>query len=507
MTKKILALLLALLTIMPLAAACSGDTDVNSGNDTTAADAAGDAVETDEVQGEVPRSQTPDDLPDLDFDGQTVKIYHLDEERRVNYQLIGENHGGDVLFDAVYERNETVKDRLNVDIVFAAAPSSVTGSKLLHAEIGKNVMAGDSDWGDVIFHSAQFGFSGTMVGYYADLMDMPYVNVDQPWWWTDYMEEQSIDTNRRYMLNGDLTLHALMSATAAYFNKEIFTNVNGDIEQLYKLVEDGAWTFEKFLEYCAGAYADVNGDGVRDDDDRFGVYHTGIFEGVNYATLSCGLPMYKRNSDGLPELDVYNENWITWSGYLYDYMMTDEYSRIPTDKKSNVENFTAGKSLFMMDMLFSADKLRDTEFDYGIVPYPKFDEDHNYLSAGATPNADAIMIPITTPTDKYEVIGATIEAMCAETYRSVTEVYYETTLKGKYLGAERDIQMVDIIYKNIGTNFVMVAGVELGEGAISSMFVYVVRDNDGNLASYYDSNKVKFEEYMNGMMEKYNALG
>ena len=47
-------------------------------------------------------------------------------------------------------------------------------------------------------------------------MDLPYVNVDQPWWWTDYMEEESIDTSKRFLLNGDFTLYALMSATSAY---------------------------------------------------------------------------------------------------------------------------------------------------------------------------------------------------------------------------------------------------------------------------------------------------
>jgi len=507
MTKKILALLLALLTVMPLAAACSGGTDDTGAADTTAS--GGDAADTTvEIQGEVPRNMTPDDLPDgLNFDGQTVKIFHRNYYHITDYQLIGENNGGDILFDAVYERNQAVQDRLNIKFEFATTEAEDTNSHTLKDYVQKPILAGESDWCDVLFMSAQFGFTQSLLGYYADLMDLPYVNIDQPWWWSDYMEEQSIDTNKRYLLNGDVTLYALMSATAAYFNKEIFTNLNGDVEQLYTMVEDGTWTFDKFLEYSAAAYSDVNGDGARDEDDIYGSRNTSIFTACNYATLSCGLDMHKRTSDGLPELDIYNENWVKWADYLYDYTQTDEYSKLAATGKSTHDYFGDGKALFSMSMLYDADKLRDTEFEYGIVPFPKFSEELSYKSAGATPNADAVMIPVTTPTDKYEVIGATLEAMCAETYRNVTETYYETTLKGKYLGAERDIQMVDIIYQNIATNFVMVAGVELGNGAISSMFVYVVRDNDGNLTSYYDSNKVKFEEYMKGMMEKYYALG
>ena len=105
-----------------------------------------------------------------------------------------------------------------------------------------------------------------------------------------------------------------------------------------------------------------------------------------------------------------------------------------------------------------------------------------------------------------DAIGASLEALSAESYRTITETYYETTLKGKYLENTRDIQMVDIIYENIGTCFIMVAGVELGAGAISSMFVYCLQKNDGNLTSYYDANKTAFEQYMANMIEKYQNL-
>ncbi|MDD4774306.1 MAG: hypothetical protein PHZ09_12020, partial [Eubacteriales bacterium] len=351
-----------------------------------------------------------------------------------------------------------------------------------------------------------FGFTQSLMGYYIDLMGFPYIDPDRPWWWNAYIEEESIDTTKRYMLNGDLTLFALMSATSAYFNKDMFTNLYSDPAILYDAVENGSWTVDKFLEYCAGAYSDLNGDGRRDEDDIYGARHTSIFTGVNYLTLSCGLPMSGRDGDGLPVLDIYNENWIRWSEMLKDYMMTDEYSKTGAGKTTE-QYFISEGSLFSMGMLFHANEFRDTQFAYGIVPFPKFSEEHKYLSAGATPNAEAIFVPVTTDTNKYDIIGAAVEALCAESYRTITEIYYEKTLKGKYLENERDIRMVDIIYKHIGTCFVMVAGVELGGGAISSMFVYVLQDNDGNLTSYYEANRPAFELYMSDMIDKYQTSG
>ena len=479
--KKILCGLLALLTVCPLLVACGSDSGDNGGSsDTSASGGAAETTAAEEVVGETGRAQAKDDLPDnLDFDGQTITFFYRDLEDIEKYMMEGENNGGDVLFDAVYRRNQTVQERLNVKFAFKKGPEV---SQKFNDEIPKYILAGEADW-DVLFMSAQFGFTQSLLGYYVDLMDFPYVNVDQPWWWTDYMEEESIDTSKRFLLNGDLTLYAL--------------------------VDEGTWTVDRFLEYCAGAYEDVNGDGVRDEDDVYGARHTSIFTGVNYLTLSCGLPMHSRDDKGLPVLNIYNNYWFDWTEILDRYIMTDEYSKISKTPNTitTAHYFNNAKSLFSMSMLYDANLFRDTEFEYGIVPFPKYSEEYDYLSSGATPNAEAIMIPITTDTAKYDAIGASIEALCAESYRTVTETYYETTLKGKYLGSENDIRMVDTIYKNIGTNFVMVAGVELGKGAISSMFVYVIRDNDANLASYFDANKVTFDKYMADMMEKYEELG
>ena len=501
--KKVLCGLLALLTVVPILVSCGGDTDDPVSEGTSGADT--QAADTEAVTGETLRAQAKDDLPSgLDFDGQTITFLYRDIDHIEKYMLIGENNGGDVLFDAVYERNQTVQDRLNVKFEFKKGPDVTLK---LSEEIPKYILAGEADW-DVLLMSAQFGFTQSLLGYYVDLMDLPYVNVDQPWWWTDYMEEESIDTSKRFLLNGDFTLYALMSATSAYFNKDMFKNKFGEPDELYALVDEGTWTVDKFLEYCAGAYEDVNGDGTRDEDDVYGARHTSIFTAVNYLTLSSGLPMHGRDSDGLPILNIYNDNWIKWTEILDKYVMTDEYSKISKTPNTitTAHYFNNAKSLFSMSMLYDASSFRDTEFEYGIVPFPKYSEDYDYLSSGATPNAEAVMLPITTATSKYDAIGASLEALSAESYRTVTETYYETTLKGKYLGSENDIRMVDTIYKNIGTNFVMVAGVELGKGAISSMFVYVIRDHDANLTSYYEANKVTFDKYMSDMMEKYAEL-
>jgi hypothetical protein len=102
--------------------------------------------------------------------------------------------------------------------------------------------------------------------------------------------------------------------------------------------------------------------------------------------------------------------------------------------------------------LVSVEKIRDMECDFGILPCPKFDEaqenyrtlvhDGGYLGAvnGNSANLD--------------LVGATLEALNAETYRSVTPVYYETALKVKYTRDDTSAQMIDMIHDTLMTNFI-----------------------------------------------------
>jgi len=500
--KKTLAAILAVLTLALPLAGCSKD---NAASETT--DALADAVITDADDSgeEAPkgRAGARDNLPELDFDGQSIVILHRNNPIIIN-TLQGENNGGDVLRDAVYTRNKTVEDRLNLKIEFKMGNNFEAN----HGELGtvaeKDILAGDAEW-DFMLNSAQVIFAQAINGYFADVYDMPYIDIDQPWWWTELMNEQSIETSRRYILNGDFTLYTLMRASAGYFNKAIFTDVYGDIDELYNLVRDGKWTFERFLEYCEGAYADLNGDGVRDDGDTYGYRATYINEAVNYPTMSCGLKTHVRDEDGYPMLDLYNDNWVKWAEYMYDYAKTDKYGKMGENSKKGYEYFAQGSALFFLGTLSEADEFRNTEFDYGIIPYPVFSEEYEYTSAAATPNSDSVAVPVTTPVEKYNIIGAALEALSAESYRTVTEKYYETTLKGKYLGSEKDIEMVDIIYNSINTNFVMVAAKELG-GVIGSMFVYVCNEANGNLTSYWEANQEAFETKMDTMIDKYLGL-
>ena len=91
------------------------------------------------------------------------------------------------------------------------------------------------------------------------------------------------------------------------------------------------------------------------------------------------------------------------------------------------------------------EEIRNMESKYGIVPMPKLDETQAEYHSHIHDNADGFSIPLTTTDDKLEMVGAVMEAMASEGYRTLMPAYYETALKTKYVSDEESVKMLDDI--------------------------------------------------------------
>lgn len=81
-----------------------------------------------------------------------------------------------------------------------------------------------------------------------------------------------------------------------------------------------------------------------------------------------------------------------------------------------------------------------------ILPTPKYDENQSdycsYVYHGAA------MYAVPTSAQDPEFSGFILEALAEESHRSVTDVYYEETLKNKYQRDESSSEMLDIVFRN-----------------------------------------------------------
>jgi len=492
MLKKFTSLLLAIIILLSFASCATADTDIGDGT-TQSAPTDG---EIEPAETELSRSNTPDSLPDnLDFDGVTINIFHFGNDDTKNYDAAGEM-GGDIVLDSVYQRNLLTEERLNVKLNWIEGSNDWDG---FPAAVLNALTAGVSDY-DLIMEENSRAFQHTLRGFFTNLMDAENLDLSQPWWYADMMSEGSIDNSKRYYVTGDLTLTTMFGASATYFNKEIFTNYFGDVNALYDHVLNGTWTHDVLAEYCVGVYNDLNGDQIANAGDMFGFE----FEqwGIpNYLSMSTGLTFSKRDTDGLPVMDLYTEDAIEWGQKLYKLLYTDNIS-IQGDK---LTSFLDSKNLFLLGMFSTAPQLRDSDFEYGLIPYPKLNENLNYMSAAGTVNGNAVAIPVAAPLEKFDATCATIESLCAEAYRNVVPAWYDTALKIKYLESEIDAQMVDIIYDSIASSYIMMADKEMGIGSIFTNAVFNA-GNDGAFASYYAKMEKSFQKKWDTMIKTYIEL-
>lgn len=493
--KRIVSLLLCMFITMPVLTGCgsggSAETESIQEKDTTPAETTPEETET-------TRANTKDSLPDgLRFDDMTINVFTYGWENSVLYDSTGGGElTGDIVTDAMVNRNIAVEERLGVQFNWIIGSDNWDG---FPGEVKTALLAGASDY-DFIMEENSRLFEQSIQGFYYDLASKPYIDLTQPWWYNEMMEQSSLDNSKRYFLAGDICLTTMLGASALYFNKPLFIDHFGDTQMLYDTVLEGKWTHDVFMQYCRDIATDVNGDGEYGDEDLLGFRYSqwGI---PNYLSMSTGLDYITRGADGFPVLDIYNEESVKWADTLYKLLYTEHMSA----EGDTSQTFLAGHSLFYPGMFSAANDLRKADFDYGILPYPKLEESFNYYSGAAPANGCGVGVPVSAPAEKLDAVYASIEALCAEAYRKVTPAWYDTALKVKYADAAIDAEMIDLIYENIKSPFIMMADKAIGTGSIFTVAVYGSK-SEGIFTSYWEKNGAGLEKKLANIIEKYKEL-
>jgi hypothetical protein len=217
-------------------------------------------------------------------------------------------------------------------------------------------------------------------------------------------------------------------------------------DPLYKLVEDGKWTFDKFTELCRAAAYDLNGNGIVDGaEDRFGIV---TVDWLSLAILGgFGETLVSKDGNDLPYLACDTERFFSGYEKMTEFMsLRDIVVREHIDYNGPTEDvFVNDRALFCGEVLSCVRLFRDMGSDFAILPLPKYDElQDNYYTY--TLISTIIAIPVTNPNPSRT--GHILEALSAESRRLVIPAYYDIALGAKYLRDEGSIRMLDIILEN-----------------------------------------------------------
>jgi len=482
--KKKLSLILALITIASTLIACGSDGD---GAETTIAD----------NQAETTAPETtlymPDDLPNtLDYNGAEVHTLGWSDATITEFEV--EEQDGDIVNDSIYTRNNTVEERLNVDLTYNLIPGNNGHYKEWIASVTNSVLAGDGA-NDII---AGYSWSAPTLaanGMLLDMTELEHIDFDKPWWPASLTDE-AICGGKLYFASGDISTNLIINMNGVFFNKGLADSYG--ITGMYDLVRDGTWTFDKLMELTAPVYSDINGDGVKDGGDLYGFMLHTIYTDTLY--FAAGLRTTEEGDDGLPMIseDYKGEKTQALLEKLID-MFAHESWYLCTNGDELRAMFVEERALFhLKELNLAASTLRESEIEYGILPVPKGSESQDDYSACTSFTYTLYGVPIDNA--DTEMTSAVLECLASEGYRTVSPALFETALKVKYSSDDDASEMYDIIRATVSFDFGRIFCNALNN-LTWGMFRYSLADGDANWFSKYESNKGKLEGMFDTLIE------
>ena len=509
MHRRLIAAALAALTLLLSACAASGGPDAPNSDTAPVTGTVQDATaETEPVEtepAETDRADARDALPDdLNLGGETLRIFARNDQNILNYDVIGTDNTGNIVFDAVWERNQRVQERLNVKL--DVHPSESTSLNELKTLVPQMLRSGADDYDMFITTDNSFVQNG-LIAYLRAFNGAPYLDFDAPWWWTSAMLDLSLDNETIHYLLGDLLTRNILTSAVIFANKDIWQNHFGDPDKMYDIVWDGKWTLDTFGEYARAAYQDVNGNGTLDEEDVVGFYGN-EYQTIDYLTIGSDIYFVTHGEDGRLVLNPPDEKVSDFAEKLINLFYNEGAAMISasSDESKLVPGFTQNRCLFLPDCLMSTTKaaMREMESDFAILPIPKYDENqaqYNTLCYGHSTN---VCVPITVNDDKFAAVCATVEALSAESYRSVTEKLYETALKVKYSRDAKSAQMLDLIMSNTRKNLVNEYGATLAN--MHRILHIVVSSKSNTVTSEYKKTENAAKESLNKLFAELDKI-
>lgn len=431
--KKVLVLILLVSLLLPLVACSEATTETDeSKSNTPEADVEVVAEEEDDL------AKLYSDLPKGDYGG--FEFAYLNNISNFAYtQMSYDELTGEILNDAFFNRNHKVEDLLNIKYVEEMQDYSNVTSNMK-----KIITSGDATY-SAFWNESKFVAPFATDGSLIDVYGIESINASKPWWYSNVMDEATFG-GREFFLVGDVHLMFKESYWMVGFNQNTVTDFN--LESPYEIVREGKWTYDKMFDQMAVVASDTNGDGVMDADDFFGATsYEGCFQPLLYAS---GETIYVKGDDGYMTPAVLGDRFYEVcdklsSGFFAHVNETVGMSGKTAKMIDHHDMFHNGHSLFYLEPIGSLKKHRDMEAEFGIVPYPKFNEEQADYYTLIAPYAAFCGIPITT--GDIERTGVILENLCAYSYQELKDAYYNTTLSFKYIRDAESREMLELIFK------------------------------------------------------------
>lgn len=483
MMQKWMTLALLLTVLLGTVSCSGGETETQMNTDETPAAETEGTTQTE--------TELSDDLPEKTFDGMDFRMLSY-ETVNCNGIHVVEEMTGEGVNDATFQMNKALEDRFKV--VF----SETLDGNLCLTGIQKTILAGDHAY-ELIFPNTNSTFAFLQKHCVLNYDALPYVNLEKPYWVETINKDVSIGGQFFYAMGG-LDLSHLDYTHMMTFSKDMVKNY--DLEDFYTLVHEGKWTLDKMEEAMKAVSNDP--DPKKDEPtDVYGFISSPKQVLPDFWEAAGAHSIGKDETDTLYYAIPGNETFATivdrvfrlmWdTGY---WMQTKTDDNVPPELNTIMEE---GRVLFADTTFHYVKNLRELDADFGLLPYPKWDEAQQEYHSRLEGGVRCPMVPVTA--DDPEYISIIMEAMSFAGYRNLVPAYFEEGLKGKVSRDAESSQILDLIYDtriyDLGDTIWIN---DIRDGFMRAMF----KDNKRDLASTVEKTREKIEKSLAEAMEVCN---
>ncbi len=362
---RILALLLALISVFSMLVACGGNKDKNNGDNTKDPGVIGAGTEED------PKIEA------VDYEGHEFTFITQDSNDygyKVKY-LVSTGEEGNLLDDAIAKRNAIIEEKYNITIAQNDVADIVT-------TVRTQIMGGNPEF-DAILANADRMSNMAREGLLYNLLDIERFDMTKSYWDQRAAEELKM-AGKLYYTNCDLNIHSI--GTAIYFNKKLIQDY--ELTSPYEYMENGQWTIDNWAKLAKSISRDVNNDGAMTEFDQYGSL-AGHGQDT-YFVYGSGIRFTTNDENGYPQVTLMDNSDKLVRIYEKTKEVFSDTSVTYCINCSNVgDNGYSSKweylrTLFTQDLylfdITTDDVLtiyRDMESEFGIVPIPKYDENQD----------------------------------------------------------------------------------------------------------------------------------
>jgi hypothetical protein len=277
-------------------------------------------------------------------------------------------------------------------------------------------------------------------GYLQDfnLIQDGYIDLSKPWYFTTAELEDLTIGGANFLAAGDISANAILQMNVIFYNVGLAESYGH--KDIVSKVEEGKWTLDTLIELSKVAYVDFDGSGNKSDADLYGFTQAQYLDSDAFYSGS-GLKFFKIDPTGdnfvLQSDDMTSQKAVELNKKLFTFFdAPSSYTGTPysLDGKYTLP-FVSGGAMFCHAVLASADvggELSTLDFEYGILPIPKYDENQEQHVTTLSNHAVYWGINNYLVKERSLMSSAVIETMALRGYREVTPALFEATMKMRF---------------------------------------------------------------------------